>query len=1040
MMKKIITLLIFLFSAYSAIEAQSDYTIEGGWITGHNQPRYNNRPIYLHNTDAFILTGDKPICRFAQGENLYGTLFLSYVRNNEEKPLYEFDDIKSYYRGGRMKWVLKDHSFPTSLITMELVSNDSHFGAEIKISVKGNSSDRLRWSYGGKEKRKGEVLSWTLDVMGHPELLKWDIGKDFALEKTELMPAQKTYYISAVMNEQHSLSIFEGREQEFEKSLAKNTAFNSRLQINTPDKYLNAMAEASLTAVNGCWYPPVFVHGCMQWNKALPGWRTMFGGIAYGWHDRIFEEAKHYIESQITNSNKTEAKADSSKLYTVQNKESRFYGIGRIQKDQDFYDMQSQFFDQLVEEYRWTNSSQLLTILRPALELHLKWMEDCFDPDGDGLYESYINTWPTDAQWYNGGGTAEETSYAYRAHCAAMDMALAAYDTVSSHHHQMMMNRIKKSFQERLWIKEMGCSGAYREQGGLERVHTNPWLYSIFLPIDAKLTTQVQNIESLYYPEWALQNDTIHQDGRMIWTSNWVPGIWSVRELWPGDNYHLALSYFQSGLSNEGWEILKGTFMHTGFYHTVPGNLGSSQGGIDFGDCLHPFVRSVVSGLFGYNPDYPNGKVLFSPSFPTDWKQAHIKIPDYSLTFKTIGNTLSYDIELNKEAVIKLQIPVQCTGIDRVTINGKRVSYQIVPMAGRSMLIAQSDLTKKLVLQINYKSALPYYKPERLTFPVNSIQCIQIPDCHILSIEDPQGIMQNVKIQDDKISCQITDKTGFHTAIAKVKSGSCEQWRILHLKIEDNEKEHNEDINNMAGCDLHTFSWNPIDISNYYNADVRKIFQQQYLSPRPNTVSVRIGSNGYSPWAFTFWKSKTPIIELNKVEPYLMQDNRLKAPQGVVYQWNNKREKNIAFTSLWDNYPHETTIAMDHQEGKCISFLVCGSTNVMQCDIANAEIIIYYDNGKTDCVKLIPPYNYWNLCAIDSQATGPGQPSRTYYTSDIDKFCLHGHSPLSFELGNNCRAMILNRRLSPNMSINKIILRCLSQEVVVGLMGVSIGR
>ena len=58
-------------------------------------------------------------------------------------------------------------------------------------------------------------------------------------------------------------------------------------------------------------------------------------------------------------------------------------------------------------------------ILRPALELHLEWAKDCFDPDDDGLYESYINTLPTDSVWYNGGGSVEESAYAYYGHVAA---------------------------------------------------------------------------------------------------------------------------------------------------------------------------------------------------------------------------------------------------------------------------------------------------------------------------------------------------------------------------------------------------------------------------------------------------------------------------------------------------------------------------------------------------------------------------------------------------------------------------------------------
>ena len=195
------------------------------------------------------------------------------------------------------------------------------------------------------------------------------------------------------------------------------------------------------------------------------------------------------------------------------------------------------------------------------MELHLIWIRDCFDPDGDGIYESYINSWPSDSQWYNGGGSAEETSYAYRGHMAARDMARNAGDTESENYHNLMLEKIKKGFFEKLWISDKGHSGAYLEQGGHQRLHTNPWIYSIFLPVDAGLTSPVQAIESLYYSEWALQNDTLPTGGRQVWSSNWVPGIWSVREKWPGDNYHLALSYFKAGLPEEAWDIMRGAYI-----------------------------------------------------------------------------------------------------------------------------------------------------------------------------------------------------------------------------------------------------------------------------------------------------------------------------------------------------------------------------------------------------------------------------------------------------------------------------------------------
>jgi hypothetical protein len=1034
--------LAFLLTATCTIlpAAQQYYTVSDGWVTSHNLARYNNRPIYLHNTNAFILTGDKPIVRLARESNLYGTVYLSLVRGNMEKPLQDFSDITSCYRGGQMKWILRDRAFPSCTVTLVLVPSATDFGAECYISVKGTSADRIKWFYGEKQTRHGSRLSWSLDVMGHPELLNWGIGKDFSPLQQGTLSAPGTHYLSMTVNAQNGLTITENRRQAFDNSVRQRALFNSRLSISTPDPYLNAIAEASVTAVDGCWYPPVFVHGCMQWNNALPGWRTMFGGIAYGWHDRIAQEAKHYIASQVTQSNKTVAVPDSNHLGTVQAANSRFYGVGRLLKDQDFYDMQTQFFDQLVEEYRWNGTSQFTDMLRPALELHLKWMDECFDPDQDGLYESYINTWPTDAQWYNGGGTAEETSYAYRAHRAALDMALTAHDSLSARHHTLLLDRIRKGFFSRLWLKDNGFSGAYREQGGYERIHRNPWLYSIFLPIDAQLTTPLQSIESLYYPEWALQNDTIQGRNRVVWTSNWVPGTWSVRELWPGDNYHLALSYFQSGLPDEGWEILKGTFMSTGFCHTVPANLGSHQGGIDFGDCVHPFARTVVSGLFGYNPDYPHSKVLFAPSFPTDWKQASIALPDFSLKFQDAKGILNYHITLAREAAIELNLPVRCGIVKSVTANGRPITFRVNPMAGGSMIVAEIGSCRSAAVQVRYANPLPVRRPLRLTLPVHSNQTITLPDCTILSLYDPQQICVNPKINAHTLSFRTSDNTGYHTAIARVRVNKCEQWRVLHLNIIDPEKERQDAALNMQNVDLKRFSWTPVDIAKNFNADVRTIFQQNYRSPRPNTVSVRIGTNGYSPWAFTYWNSPIPHIMLDSVPQLLTAQHQLATPAGPRFLWNATPDRNIAFTSLWDNYPHQTCFDMQHQKAQCISFLVCGSTNVMQCDIANAVLAIHYDDGTVDSLELIPPYNYWNLSPIDSHASGPGQPSRNYYTVDIDRFCLHGAHPNTVALGQNCRAMVLSRRLHPDRTLNRITLSCRSQEVVVGLMGIALGN
>ena len=203
-----------------------------------------------------------------------------------------------------------------------------------------------------------------------------------------------------------------------------------------------------------------------------------------------------------------------------------------------------------------------------------------------------------------------------------------------------------------------------------------------------------------------MQNDIIPAGGRKVWTSNWVPPVWSIRELWPGDNYHLALSYFKAGLPDDGWDIMRGTFMHGGFDHLVPGNLGDIHGGTDFGDCVHSFARTLVSGLFGYNPDYPNGSVKLTPQFPTDWNNASIELPDIKIAFNRQGNKINYSFELARSANIELFIPVQCDEIKNVTVDGKKVTGSFFREPAEAFCILNCPKSAKAAVAIETGRAL----------------------------------------------------------------------------------------------------------------------------------------------------------------------------------------------------------------------------------------------------------------------------------------------------------------------------------------------
>lgn len=1058
--------------AHGATPVPTRYRAEDGAVVGRNLDAFNNRPLYCANTNAFILTGDRPLVRFARGDRHYGTLLLGVgAGNGENLWLHESDEVTTFYRAGRMTWTIRSSRLPGLTLTWEVQPAAKGVGLTARVTARGvRPGDRLIWAYGGASRKLGTNLSNALDTLTMPAVRQRGFepelcagnrlhadGAGFSLQADDGGPrirgrcsapgpllvgdadqvvtplvllggarrAQETGapdaaggnparpFACGVVPLDATGEVFwsfladgepaaapSAPADTFAAASVRTAALAARVVVDTPDPFLNAAATAAAAAIDGVWYPPVFVHGAMMWNMRFPGWRTVYGGTAYGWHERVRAQADYYLASQETKTSKNSFAADPATLLTEAARDSRFYGRGRLTRDQKFYNMQSQFFEQLIHAWRWTGDPTLEARLRPALELHLEWMRECFDPDGDGTYESYINTWPTDSVWFNGGGTPDETAYAYSGHQAARDLARRAGEAAEVARHEAALARIREGFFRHLWNPTRGHPGLYREQGGHRRLHDDAWLYSIFLPIGAGLLDSEQALTALRYTEWGLQNDRLPTGGRRVWTSNFVPGFWSVREMWPGDNHHLALAYFQAGLGDDGWDVFRGNFVHSAFNQPSPGNLGAPQGGTDFGDCVHPFARTLIEGLIGYAPDYPNQIVRLAPQFPADWGHAQIRTPDFSLRFDRKESVTTLRLRLSQPAPIDLLLPIRAHRVVGATVNGRRVPWQAAPGYGCTRLQMTLPAAEESVVEVLTAGSPPALAPAQPVFPDGSTRRYQ------------------------------THRT-------EVRVGELPQWRVTATPAESF----------TAGLVAHALPvaeipagarWAQVDLASYRNADLRAIFRQQYLSPRPATISVRLGSDGYSPWTFPHWKSGPPEIGFESVPGLLAagDPSLLRTPQGVPFAWTDGT-RNIAFTSLWDNFPHAFTVPVG-RAAEAAWFLVAGSTNPMQGRIANAVLRLRYADGAEQRLELVPPFNFWNLCPVKAGATAAGQDSRTYYTADTDAFAVPQPWPETVALGANCRAVLLSQRLRPGVTLADVTLEALSQEVVIGLLGITL--
>jgi hypothetical protein len=83
----------------------------------------------------------------------------------------------------------------------------------------------------------------------------------------------------------------------------------------------------------------------------------------------------------------------------------------------------------------------------------------------------------------------------------------------------------------------------------------------------------------------------------------------------------------------------------------------------------------------------------------------------------------------------------------------------------------------------------------------------------------------------------------------------------------------------------------------------------------------------------------------------------------------------------------------------------------------------------------VPPLNFCSLCPWCAESNFS---TRADYNYESDAFCLPKEPPPTVQLGENCRAMVLSWKLRPTMKLQDLTFETLSQDVVIGLMGVSL--
>jgi hypothetical protein len=1091
------------------------YRPDGTDFVIHNGNRRFTRALYGTNTAFRVEAGDLPeFAMYMPG--MGGNLKLGLIAGKESKWLIKAENITARYRAGSMIYDIQDPMLGKGTLHLVILALSKAEGLVLQARFENVNQDvTLFWAFGGAT---GKNFSRNGDMGPDPEsvfYLKPENCKDnvFSIENnafTLKYGSNKTLVgsfptaglkIADAAQQQNPLELDQSNTglnpvltgklkvqnskdlyfliqnplsdqapkswtaaSQFQQAEASRKAIANRVQIHTPDPFMNTVGGALSIASDGIWESPSYMHGAIGWRMRLNGWRGAYTADPLGWHDRAKTHFSAYAKSQVLSPASGPVVADTA-LNLARSKEAMgtaMFSSGYISRDPEgksirphHYDMNLVFIDQLLWHFNWTGDLNYVREMWPMLQRHLAWEKRTFDPDHNGLYDAYAVIWASDALQYSGGSVTHSSAYNYRANMTAAKLAKLLGEDPTPYQQEAAL--ILKAMNEQLWMPSKGWFAEYKDALGLKQLHPSAALWTIYHSIDSDVPDAFQAWQSLRYvdtglPHIGVRAKELKDEGYYtVSTTNWMPYEWSLNNVVLAESTHTALANWQAGRTEEAFKLWKSEILSSMYMGGSPGNFvqishydaNRGEAYRDFADPVGINSRALVEGLFGIVPDALNHTLLIRPGLPAAWNDASLKIPDLSYTFKRTGNADVYTLipSFTKKLQLKMRVKVRGTALKEVKVNGKAVQWQKVSSAiGTPEIEINSPSATKYQIEFVWTGKEMTRPVLQESYKLGASFETSFADAQITKIFDPQVVFKQAEIKGAKIKAVLAGEPGNRTVFVQLKRGAFSFWFPLcfELKPAAAVKDNALDLSavNWAGKIMETQ-----DLSVYFNDKVGQIFNNKYLSPRPQTTTLQLPVQGIGDWPHPNLK---PEINDEGLRRAAGAKNEFQLPSGIVFKTpSNADVKNIIYTSQWDNYPTQVEIPLSGKASAAF-FMLAGSTNTMQSRMDNGRIEVTYTDGTTEILALRNPENWWPIekdLYVDGFAfdTGAPRPLRIHLKTGKIVNAAEGEQWNGKDIHGGA-ATALGMALNPAKTLAKVKLSAICNDVVIGLMGVTLQR
>lgn len=1076
------------------------YTPDGEDFVIINGNRKFNRALYGSHSGFRLETGDVP--EFALYlPRMGGNLSFGIVNGRDSIALNNAKYIESRYRPGSRIYKIADPLLGRDTLYITALSLPDADGAIWKIEASNLlPSVKLTWRFGGAaDKRFSREGDLGVDPPNSFELKPeyctgniYDIDKNNfsltfgqksktgertlfgtfpqnALLITDELPVlhgqvnlEKEQYVFITLDE---ALLTTSMSALFEKSESARRELAGRIKFNTPDPFFNTIGGALAVAADGIWDGQVWLHGAVGWRMPLSGWRAAYTGDFLGWHDRARTHFDAYAASQVTNVPNTiphpAQDPDMNLARSIKKWGTPQYSNGYIcrnprRPDQmHHYDMNLCYIDELLWHLNWTGDLNYARSMWPVLTRHLAWEKLNFDPDNDGLYDAYACIWASDALYYNSGAVTHSTAYNYRANKMAAEIAEKIGENSEPYHKEA--DKILKALNSRLWLTDKGYWAEFQDFMGHKRLHESAGVWTIYHAIDSDVADPFQAYQATRYVDTAIPHIPVKAEGlkdegyQTISTTNWLPYSWSINNVAFAEVMHTALSYFQAGRGEDGYKLLKSSVLDGMYLGGSPGNFGqvsfydAARGECyrDFGDPVGVASRVFIQGLFGIVPDAMNQKLIIKPGFPAAWPYASLETPDLTFNYNRENNVEVYKVDqsFSKPLTLELHVRAQRERISKISVNGKPAEWHLVePSVDYPLIkiIAPAELHNEV--EIEWAGSLLAYEINNLRSSYNAGEDLEISfPVNVKEVFDPQKVLKTLRVSfsQNKIISDISAEPGSHTFFVKLQHGDMQWWQPVNTFINEQKKEWIAPF-----ADVNTELCETVKIDKFFNASVTDIFKNEYLTPRSPYTTLQLPVQGIGEWCHP----KTMADIGDSGIRSLSRNGILETNLGIPFR-TPASGKNIAFTSLWDNYPDSLKIPLSGKASK-LYLMMAGSTNHMQCHIVNGTVRVFYKDGTSEVLELINPETWCPIeqdFFVDNQAFKLKTPApyRIYLKSGLVSNDLGKDLTISGVYGRpiDGGAGVLHEiGLDTNKKLDYLQLETISNDVVIGIMSLTLQR